>query len=355
MTTCQHPGALRAALDGERPDLVPHVAGCADCSRATDQLAADARHTETAIALLGDPPPVDVDAALARRPVPAAVTQLAPRRDAGQRRAWASRAAAAVLVVMTGALVVATPTGRAAATAVLDRFRSERLAPITLDPMTVEVAALETLSEVAVIEGLDGYDGPEEVATVDEASRIAGITVEPLQPLPAELAGQPVSFLASAPRQIRVTLDASRAAELPAVLDGAVLVVDVPGAVGQVVGSDDGPLPALVSGTSGPLVVNAEGDVSLSEIRDALLALPGLPPETVAQLRTLDDWERTLPIPVPPGIAWQDTTVAGHPALQFSDSGFQASALAWNTGEEIRVVAGTQPIEVLRRVAESGS
>lgn len=361
MTTCPHPGALRASLDGERPDLAPHLAGCPDCAATVEDVAADARYAAAAVGALGEVPHGDAEAALARARASAAppVADLRARRRPRWSRPLASRAAALLLVVTGAAALVGTPAGRAAASAVLESFRSERLAVVTIDPDTADLSALAALSDVATVEGLEGTEVPVPVADLAEAARVSGVAARPLQDavLPDDLAGAPVTVLASAPRDVRVRFDTARSPELPPALDGVVLTVHVPGAVvqmaeaGQTAGAGADGAPALAAATAAELRVDVEG-ATLAEVRDALLTLPGLPPETVAQLGQLDRWESTLPIPVPPGVTWQDTTVNGQPGLAFGDNTGIGSALVWNAGGQIHAVAGTQPIDVLRAVAE---
>ena len=82
-------------------------------------------------------------------------------------------------------------------------------------------------------------------------------------------------------------------------------------------------------GAARELEVGVEGNVSLAELREFLLTLPDLPPETVRQLRAIEDWRTTLPIPVPVDqIAWQPVTIAGGPGLLLADdSGIGSGAL----------------------------
>ncbi|MGH2470366.1 MAG: hypothetical protein ACRDGF_09845, partial [Chloroflexota bacterium] len=60
--------------------------------------------------------------------------------------------------------------------------------------------------------------------------------------------------------------------------------------------------------------VDASG-VSADDLRNFLLSMPGLPASTVAQLRSIGDWQHTLPIPVAPGASLRKVTVAGSPAI----------------------------------------
>lgn len=373
-TTHPHPGALRAALDGERPDLAAHVAGCADCAAAQRALATDAAAVTALLDDLGAPPGVDVDAAVrAAGGQSEPVVDLAERRPRPRSEGWWSRAAALVVVLTVGGLSLATPAGQAAARGVLGTFRSERLQVVTLDP-DADLSGLEALSEVAVVEGIDQTAGPQVVDDLDQAEAVSGIRAEPLDraSLPGPVAELPTTVYASAPTEVRVRFDTARRPDLPARLDGVTLVVDVPGVAAIAIG-DGGALAGpggaadagaeagpqvdalLVRATAGTLEIAVEGGLTLDEVRDELLAVPGLSPALVAQLRGLDDWQTTLPLPIPAGVVdWRDTTVEGNPAIAFGDGTGLGGALVWRDDDRTLGVAGTFAPEELRRVAENG-
>jgi hypothetical protein len=350
MTCCPDPGAVRAALDGERPDVDPHVHTCAVCRERAEQQRDDAAFA--AAALTGSLPDVDVEAALARSQAHR-TPGVVPLRPRG-RRAWTGlgRVAAAVVVVAVTAGVLATPGGRVAAASLLERFRAERVAVVPLDLATVDPTALEALAEVAQVEGLERLAEPREVADVAAAAAVAGFAAAPLDTaaLPASVTG-PVRVLAQPPQTLRVTFPDDD--DVPAALRDAALVLGIPGAVVQTAGGENG-APVVVRGEAGTLEVTVEGGRSLADVRDALLSLPGLPAETVTALRAIEDWETTLPLPVPVGdIAWQETTVDGRPAVAFGDESGLGSALLWHDGDRFVGVGGMLPLSQVRRLAES--
>ena len=349
MITHPDPGAVRAALDGERPDLDAHLRSCPECRDRAEHLRDDAAFAEAALS--DTPPEVDVDAALARMRAHSAgdVVPLRPRRR--QARGGLGRVAAAVAVIAVGAGVLATPGGRVAAASFLERFRAERVAVVPLDLATVDPAALEALADVAQIDGPAELIQPRRVADLHAAEAVAGFAATPLDTsaLPASAQG-PVQVLAQAPRTVRVTFPHD--ADVPVDLREATLVLRLPGAVVQATDAT-GTTPGVLRGEAGTLDVTVEGGATLAEVRDALLSLPGLPPETVAAVRAIEDWETTLPLPVPAGsIAWEDTTVDGHSAVSFGDESGLASALLWHDGERFVGVGGRLPLSVVRRLAE---
>ena len=348
--TCPEPGALRAALDGERPDVAAHVSACRSCQERSAAQADDAAFAATRFA--ATPPIGEAEAGAALERLRA---QTAPPPVVLPRRRRSSdgllRAAASLLAVVVVGGMLATSGGRAAAASFLERFRAERVTAVPVDFAAVDPAALEALVDLADIEGLDDIVDPQRVEDLDAAAAVAGFTATPLDrdALPATVEG-PVEVLAQAPRTVRITF--SEQPDVPADIRGATLVLRIPGAVVQTVGTDgDGPVAAR--GEAGSLEVVVEGGPSLAEVRDALLSLPGLPEETVAALRAIEDWETSLPLPVPTGrIAWSETTVAGRPALAFGDESGLGSVLLWHDGEHFVAAGGSLPLSQVRELAE---
>lgn len=352
-TTCPDLGALRAALDGERPDLHAHVDGCELCTARSAELSRDAGWI--AALLAGGPGPVDVERALGRHCAREAVSSSGPvaaPAPARRRLPHLTRIAAALTaLVAIGGFV--TPTGRAAADALLSTFRAESLQVVPVDVSTLDPRALEGLIELAEVEGLEDLVEPRVVADLGEASEVAGLLPEALDvdALPASsLEPGEVEIVASAPQQVRISF--SDQPGIPAELVGTTLVLDLPGVVLQTVGGDTD-IPAFVRGEAGLLGVSVEGGSSLAEVRDALLDVPGLPPETVAALRGIEDWETTLPLPVPVGsVAFENTTVDGRPGVAFGDDTGLGAALLWRTDDRFVGVGGFLPLSDVRRIAE---
>lgn len=93
--------------------------------------------------------------------------------------------------------------------------------------------------------------------------------------------------------------------------------------------------------------------LSLEELRELALSLPGLPKQTVTQLRGISDWRTTLPLPVPTDQArWQRATVDGAEAFGFSDPTGKLHALLWQRGGHIWGVAGVITADEALHVAQ---
>jgi hypothetical protein len=393
---CPDLGALRASLDDAPGTPAPphdHVPGCASCADTLAELQRNAELAAPAIALTApaDPPsPAAVEDALTRfeqrrARLAAAATATAPAladvpgpiplpgRGRVARLGARARGVAAGLVaalVLAGLLV--TPGGRAAAAGFLAQFRSQRFEVVSLDPgQSSQVAdVVGGLVQTGVFTGdalqLSGFGEPEVVAGLDEAARVAGFAVSAVDPaaLPAGVERTPQRVLVTRAREARLTFDRDRAlaylrghgrpdARLPERYDGTQLVVQVPAAVVQQFAGRDG-VPALLVGKAGTVGLATEGGASLEELREVVLGLPGLPAETVAQLRAIGDWRTTLPLPVPSDqVRSRPATVDGAEAVSFADQSGRLNALLWQRGGHIWGVAGVIDSDEALDVADS--
>ena len=337
--TCPDEGRLRAHVDVTDDTVSAHVEACAACAARLDDLRASARFAARAIAGLDHGAPVDVDAAWAARPRPV---------TAGTSRAWWSGTttgiAAAFVALLVSALMVVTPTGRQAAADFLSQFRAERLTVVTFDPDEPS-AAMEGIDEIAEVEVDD--EPPSAVADLDEAADVAGFAPTAVSALPDDARADQV--VASPPSTVRLTFRSDLAPDLPEDLDGAKLMVQVPGSVVTTYALDGG---QLFVAESDQLVVEAQG-ADLADIRTYVLSRPEVPPSLARQLLAIDDWTATLPVPVPvDSDAWRETTIAGHPGLVITDT--MGSGVLWHDGERIHAVAGTGvDVDRLTRIADS--
>jgi hypothetical protein len=391
---CPDLGALRASLDA--PDGTPaalhgHVHACPSCTETLAELQRNAELAAPAIALTApaEPPAsAEVEAALTRfeqrrsrlaaaRTAPTTAPAPAPvplrrrgrlaRLDARTRGVAAALVAAVVLVGL-----VATPGGRAAAAGFLAQFRSQQFQVVSLDAhQSTQIGdVVNELLEIGVFAGDSleeaGFGEPRAAADLAEAGRVAGFAVPAVDPsvLPAGVGRTPNRILVTPARETRIIFDRDRAldylrrngrpdARLPERYDRTQLVVQVPAAVVQQFAGRDGG-PAVLVGKAGTLGLDTEGGASLEELRELVLGLPGLPAETVAQLRAIDDWRTTLPLPVPADqVRWRPATVGGAEAFSFADQTGRLHALLWQRGGYIWGVAGVLDSDEARDVADS--
>lgn len=384
--TCPDVGELRALLDdapeASTPQVSAHLAGCARCTAELARLRQDAELATPAVALLRSPEvPADtaVEAALERvaarhrasaRPVPTpaapepppptadVASAVAPRRRRLPARLRVAASAAAALLTMV--LIVVTPTGQSLAAQFLAQFRGERFEVVETDP-SQGWQALNALGSLGQVDGtLTGLE-PVRVGSVEEGSQRVGFPVREPGRLPAGVGATPEVSVADA-QQVRFTFDGARVrdylaaqgqagTQVPAGLDGTSLVVQVPAAVLFTYPGEGGG-PGLLVGQADVLEATTEGGMSLEQLRAFLLDLPGLPSETVEQLRGIQDWERTLPLPLPAGAGWQETTVAGAPGLTLEQAGL-GSAAVWQRDGRVYGLAGRVEAAELLQIAET--
>lgn len=391
---CPDIGALRTALDEpnglDEPRLAEHLRECATCRSALERLRRSADLAGPALALLaprrtptaediagafrdGMPRSVPADAGAADGIEPGAGIDPPGRPEPStpaprwRRVPIGLRAAAVAGVVALGlGVVVATPGGREAAADFLAPFRGESLQVVTFDPNDPGLRrSLAALSGIGTVNDDALGTEPEQVDSLAEASQEVGFAVRGVDAaaLPDGTHSEPAIYVKPGV-DVTFTFDREKAqqfvarrghpdVELPAKFDGASLVVSVPSAtVLAYRGPDD--VPKVIVGQAGELEMRTEGGVPLAQMREFLLSLPGLPADTVRQLRAISDWRTTLPVFVPAGeVDWERTEVNGTSALEFSDRGGVASALVWQRSDRIYGVGGPIDESATRTVAES--
>jgi len=262
------------------------------------------------------------------------------------------------------AFALATPEGQAAAAGFLAQFRSQRLAIVTFDPNQARQTGLFRFEQLGTVKN-NQPARPSEVANVQEAASRAGFPV--LQPDPATLpagASRTPKVRFSPASETRLTFDRQKTRayfdsinrkdlSLPDKLHGATLVVALPPVVMLEYAASDNK-PAVMIGEAREVQIGVEGNASLDEVRSFMLGLPNLPPDLVRQLRSIQDWTSTLPIPVPVDkLTWQETTIAGASGYILNDNTGLGSGVIWQRDGRILGVAGPMKATDLRRIAES--
>lgn len=301
---------------------------------------------------------------------------------------WRIAASGLAAAVALSILVSVTPEGRALAAGFLAQFRSQQVTAIEVTPQsqTEIMRTLNALGNLGTVNMPGGQNGRPEAAvraaseqakttTLAEASQAIGFKLETPDPalLPAGVDKTPrVQVMPSS--QIRFTFDKTKATTylkstghevtVPDKFDGATLVVSIPSAALLQYGGGNGngngnasansAKEALIVGQAGELVVDVEGKVTLDEMRDFLLSLPGLPQPVVNQLRQIKSWNQTLPIPVPVDqINWKSTDFHGNQGLLLNDNSGVGSAAIWYESGHMYGVAGSLKADKLKAIAES--
>jgi len=393
-TACPERGTWRAWLDHEEndPRLDAHLETCSTCTHLVGELREAAAVANRALSSLGVArhPSAD-ETALARERFAWRQRQTAAIPDvqkpaAGRRRApafvshiptpWRIAASGMAAAMALSVLVGFTDVGRTAAAAFLSQFRSQQVAAIEVSPQSQTeimkaLGALGNLGTLKTAAGANARPGvvpplpqPRSVSLV-EASQQVGFPLQTPDPktLPAGIDPTP-QVQVIAPTELRYTFDKSKASsylrsnghanvDLPDKFDGATLVVSTPAAALLQYSAKDS-RDALLIGQSGELVVSVEGKVTLDELRDFLLSLPGLPKETTDQLRLIRNWNETLPIPIPTDkYNWKSERFNGGQGLLLNDNTGIGSAAIWQSGGHLYGVAGSLKANDLKRVADS--
>lgn len=274
-----------------------------------------------------------------------------------------------VIILAAGVLFFVSPMARALGSQLLQGFRIQRFVAVSFDP-SQPTRALPDLSQFGTVTEVSrGRTRP--VASTADAGLMAGLSVR--LPSEAVVSGEP-QLMVVEPASMAFTFDVARAREhlaatgetafqIPDRFDGAVLSASIPAVVVAQYGGRAGrfaPGPEMF-GTDSLVVIqgrsptaNVTGRVSLDEMRQLLLSMPGLPPETAAQLRAIDDWTTTMPIPIPTNIGVaHDVQVNGRPGLAVADNTGAGGVVLWTQGDVVYAVGGGKTADELLRIAST--
>jgi hypothetical protein len=375
--------------------MAAHLSGCPACQRMVAELREDITDVAEVFSILAPARlPDAAEVALARERLERRRDQ-APRVVAGQpvralerkplvfasfSTPWRVAASGLAAAVALALLVAFTPQGGSVAAAFLAQFRSQQVAAVGVTPQSQAdiVRTLNSLGNLGTITapGVSSASGPEAAARAAEARttvvslaeaartlRFPLLTPDPAA-LPAGVDKTPqVRVMPGS--EIRFTFDKKKAQayfqstghaeiSLPDKFDGASLVVSIPAAAVLEYGSGAASKNGLLIAEAGEVVADAQGNVTLPEMRDFLLSLPGLPATVVAQLRQIQNWNDTLPIPVPVDrVQWQSTMVNGSQGLLLNDNSGVVSAVIWHANGHLYGAAGTIKADDLKRVVSS--
>jgi hypothetical protein len=108
----------------------------------------------------------------------------------------------------------------------------------------------------------------------------------------------------------------------------------------------------VVAQLASPTLITPEG-LDMDALREELLSLPGLPPDFVAQLRAIEDWQSTLVIPVPEGHSSDDVTIDGEPGLLITSDDGKGSVALWEHDGILFIVGGTESGDTISSIANS--
>jgi hypothetical protein len=262
----------------------------------------------------------------------------------------------ATLLGLAGALMLCTflalPQGQAFAASLLLFFRGTTVKAVPTDMAHIKnaYATLYELDQIGTRQGTVPT-GLNRVASVAQAASVSKLmTLAEPNPIPAGLNKTP-NAQAIAPSHVVLTLKKAKAdayfqadgsaLRMPAKFNNAQLIVDFPGvALLEYGGTNAG---KLFVGQAGQLVVNISGNnITIDEMRNFLLSMPGLSADTVTALKNITNWTTTIPLAVPTDKAgWSNTSVGGSFAGQgviLNDNTGIGSALLWQTANGTRSI-----------------
>lgn len=361
---CPPEGTLRLLVDTPGETAIrQHVAGCRSCQQRLERLRADAEFVERALT------------ALEQSLVPLPVGATESRKERPMR--YFRKASAALAVTLALALVVWLAPVGALADQLVQRFRVQQFAAITIPASTIsslsdQFGSVPEEQRAALSEQLqrsfqvtpEQMDG-EHVREVDSLDALtAHLGRAPLVPaaVPAPFASIQPRYLAGDPQRSEMTIDVASvqeaAAQLglqfaslpdPSVTPTVTVALSVPASAAQVWEAGDRAMLLVAELESPTLELPAEIDPEL--LREDLLMLPGLPPDVVAQIRAVRDWRQTLIIPIPEEATSRTISLRGTSGLLIEGS--EGSAVLWQERGILYVVGGSVTADQALAIARS--
>ncbi len=401
---CLSDGELRAAIDSGvsvPPSLDLHLRSCSHCRERMEDIAGNHTFAAGRLDLLAAGSD-QVDLSQAQQRIRRRIAQSSPKSVAIQGESfvstmWRFRAARGAVALLALLLLttafVATPM-RSLADDLFNRFRVEKFEAITVNMeqftqfgMGIAVQAMSADPEqlAASFEGLAEFDSTfdeedphgnvTELGSLDEVQSVYGDFRAPSE-LPDGFESTPQIMVTDA-GSASLTVDTAAANTLISQLGLPIYSLPDAGAVPEMVfeldlpqalilhyqAADDGHL-AVVQLES-PTLITPES-LDMNALREDLLRLPGLPTDFVAQLRSIDNWESTLVVPVPEGAESRDVSINGESGLLLEASEFDgsdwgmefalegdASVIMWHADGKLYIVAGSVNGDTIQNVADS--
>jgi hypothetical protein len=261
----------------------------------------------------------------------------------------------ATLLGLAGMLVLATfvvtPTGQAFAASLLQFFRGQSIKAVPTDLANIK-NAYETLYELDELGTRVGSwpGGLTSVSSVSQAASISKLSLAQPSKLPGGISSTPKAQ-AIAPGQVVLTLNKAQAdayfqsegssLKMPGKFNGAQIIVNFPGvALLEYYGNNGS---RVYLGQAGQLDIKISvNNISVTEMRDFLLQMPGLSSTTASTLKNMTNWQTTIPLGIPTDkVGWSNASVSGSFAGQgviINDNSGIGSALLWQASGGTRSI-----------------
>lgn len=344
-----------------------HFDVCESCRNRQAAIMADAR--EAAALLSVSAAPIHPAQALARfQRETADVMTPARRHPLGRlshalsfrrRQLTAPIGSTAALVVLIGGMTL-TPAG-SWAQSLIQIFQPTQL---TVVPVSAgELKTLPNLRRFGTIHlPSTATAKAQQFSSLSQAETAAGTHVVAPPSLPSSVPSS-VSYAVSPGGTGSFTFSAAKAAKwaaakhktlppMPARIDGSTLQLSVSPMVAAMYGSSNGIPTLAIFQTKAPRVSST--GVTVKEIEDYVLSLPGVSPQLAQQIRSINDPTSTLPIPIPVNLASaQAVQVQGVQGQAIGDSTGVGSAVIWEKDGTIYAVGGTLPESQVLQIANS--
>ncbi len=374
---CPREGDLRLSIGSGDEQVRRHTDSCARCAETVRRLKAASSLAAAQLPLLpveaerptANSTPVNGgraydDPTQALHRFKSRLERKSGMSEFGKRRmspAWVGGVIAVALV----AAVLVSPV-RSAAVGLLDVFRVEKFAAITIDvskpPMNMDSGAMlgqrtgkhgdEHDARKPDLNVFGKYSGPvkpsepEQVASLDAASEKVGYDAASAGDSVggARLSKVYVSKAATASytfdtSKIRAKLDEKgvQGVNVPEQIDGKTFTLSIPSAVWVRYGTGEEGV-VFAQGPSPELSI-PEG-VNMDYLRQDFLTLPGLPADLVAQVQAIEDWEHTLIIPLPPNGTSKEVRIEGAEGLLISDQTGEYNGVLWQRDGKLYALGG---------------
>jgi hypothetical protein len=283
--------------------------------------------------------------------------------------------AAATAAALLVALSLFTSPVQSLAGQFLTIFRVQDFQPITLSgPRGSELAGIPDLTQFGDMSPNGAtHAAPRVVGDVASASAAVGFPVKVPGQLPAGIDKQPSQISVTSAETMTFTFRAAKTRAyldsigrkdfaLPAKFDGASVQINVPAAAiltfstGASTAPAEGTnpaaprqIPSRLGGTAANSVLVAQAKapsidatgVTFEELRDFLLSLPGLSPQTAAQIRAIGDLNTTLPVPIPSTASARKIQVNGGSGLIIAEQSTRiAGGIVWQAGGVVYAAGG---------------
>lgn len=385
--TCLDRGLLVSLRDGELADVEArqaqaHLAECPDCIADERSMQSDSKEIYDLLGALGPAGAElpDSSAALSAfrgRLLVKRAEEHSDRAAGGTlrpyltrpvhrgRRRWTLAAAAAILL----ALIVMTTHVDALAGQFLGLFQPQTFQPVSVNLQTFRNGVGEDLQNFGHLD----INAPDlsSITHPTEAQAQQYLSFKLLVPdyVPKGV-GKATQFSLVESSEATFTFNAGQAraylaqtgqgsVTIPPALDGATYTITVGAGVvinygthcqaqsqnvngfnlGTAALGCSGGMPFYVAEIPSP-VIRATGTASLEDLRSFLLSLPRLNSSARVLLQDVNLATGVVPLPIPPQIQAQTVTTHGAQGVLMVDSSLSVSALLWQTGGIVYVVAG---------------